>query len=156
MVPSDFEHRGKGRPSKGYVSKVCSFAIRQDIYNKLDTRKNKTEVVNEALEIFFDLDGQSSQWLLERKEQIKRELRSIDSTLELKGKRELDNKVRLEQEKLKEKAISEIYRLAGDRTEVYGDRDKSTLKIWSETRLKRAGVTFYEFLKFCTVKKGGG
>lgn len=148
MISSNIEHKTMGRPPKSYVSKVGSFAIRQDIYDRLDTCKNKTEVVNEALELYFDLDGQSAQWLLQRREQLKRELKSIESTLELKNQRDQETKARLEQEKLKAKSLAEIYELAGDRTE-------SQLRVWSVSRLKRANIPFEEFLKYYTDRKQG-
>jgi len=148
MISSNVEPKTMGRPPKSYVSRVGSFAIRQDIFDRLNTCKNKTEVVNEALELYFDLDGQSAQWLLQRREELKRELKSIESTLESKNQRDQETKIRLEQEKLKATNLAEIYAIAGDRTE-------PQLKVWSVSRLKRAGISFEEFLKYYNDRKQG-
>ncbi|GAI50907.1 unnamed protein product, partial [marine sediment metagenome] len=101
---SEIKSRKRGRPPNPYASILVAFRIRQDLNTQLDTCKNKTEVINKALDMYFDMEGQSSQWLLTRREEIRRELKSIESTITLKNQEEKEDKVRKEQEKLKAKS----------------------------------------------------
>ncbi|MCK5260872.1 MAG: hypothetical protein KAJ44_01685 [Thermoplasmatales archaeon] len=144
---SEFEGRKRGRPPNPYVSIQVGIRIRQDLITQLDTCKNKTEVVNKALEMYFDMEGQSSQWLLKRREELKKELKGIESTITLKNQKEKEKKIQIEQDKLKQKNLAEIYEIAGT------NRTEEELKMWSASRLRRVGISFDDFLNYYTERQ---
>ena len=66
-----------GRPSKDYEVKYKGFNIRIDLVNKIETYPNQTKIVEEALEMYFNLDEESEQHLLKEEVRLERELKSV-------------------------------------------------------------------------------
>lgn len=91
------EKRPVGRPplyKDQYVAKHIH--VRVDHDEKLKEYPNQRQVMEEALDLFFDMDGHSNKWLLKRREEIKRELSSIDTTINLREQKEKELKEKQE------------------------------------------------------------
>ena len=135
------EKRSVGRPPKGVIYQPKYFHIRIDLAKELETFPNQTLAVEEALEIYYNMQGKSEQWLLKRREELRRELESIDTTLRTKDREKREKEIKAEQYRVKEQQFAEMYEQIGDRTE-------KQLRIWSDIRLKRIGASFDEFLEY--------
>jgi 2-methylcitrate dehydratase PrpD len=81
-----------GRPSRKYDVKPKFFNLRVDLADRLETYQNQTKIANEALELYFNIDVQSNQHLIQLREEKERELKSINSILgERKEQQERQN-----------------------------------------------------------------
>ena len=90
-----------GRPSRKCETKQKFFNLRKDLAEKLETYPNQTKIIEDALELNFDLDSQSNTHLYLRKETLERELKSVDSLLSERQRKVEQERQRLNNEQKK-------------------------------------------------------
>jgi len=140
------EKRPVGRPSKGIVWQLKSFKLRVDLAKELETFPNQTQVIEEALEIYFNMQGKSEQWLLKRREELRKKLDSIDTTLRTKDKEKRDKEIKAEQERAKEQYFAEMYEQLKT-LEV--EQTPKQYKSWCLVKLKPFNASIEEFEEYC-------
>ncbi len=97
-MPMD-EKRPVGRPPRKCETKKKFFNIRIDLAKKLETYLNQTAILEEALELHFNLDDESNQHLIKTREKLKRELNSINSIIDERKRKEKQEQIMNEREK---------------------------------------------------------
>jgi len=101
-----------GRPKRKYPTTAKFFHIRKDLAEKLEADAKianalQSNIINIALERYYDFSAQSDQQLVKRKEEIERELNNINNTLFDRVKKTRHDQERKEKE---DKALLELFK----------------------------------------------
>ena len=81
-----------GRPPRPYRAYHKHFYLPDYICSLLDREDNQNLIVTKAVELYYKNIEASDQYLLKRKDELLRELESIDNTIQLKQNKDLQLK----------------------------------------------------------------
>lgn len=135
---------GRGRPKSPIERIPKYFKLRVDHAMKLETYPNQTKILDEALDMYFEVDESSTESLIIRKKELELELNSVIATI--------DKKKMLKEEKSKsqekERVLTDIARQYININGLLVRPDKSD-RDWIKKKLWQSGlkdVTIEEFL----------